>query len=79
MWEKVTVVHEDIDKTIGQIDYIANLTQDEEVFEDIKTNVSRIGAKKKFLDGLEVHMDNTDFNAFMQLYSFPKQLRIVLL
>lgn len=71
-------MHEDIDKTIGQIDYIANLTQDEEVFEDLKTNVFRIGAKKKFLDGLAVPMDNSDFKAFMNLYSFPKELRIVL-
>ena len=71
-------MHEDIDKTIGQIDYIANLTQDEEVFEDLKTNVFRLGAKKKFLDALAVPMDNSDFKAFMNLYSFPKELRIVL-
>ena len=51
MWNKVTACHDDIDETIKQIDMIRAL-QDEEIFEDMRNTINKIGFKKFFLDSL---------------------------
>ena len=51
MWVKVTTLYKDIDDIIAQIDYIRCI-QDEEIFDEIKDNVIKIGLKKSYLDSL---------------------------
>ena len=51
MWAKISAQHEDIDAIIMQIDLITQLSEDE-IFEDIRNNIERIGQKKFFLDSL---------------------------
>ena len=74
MWTKVTTNNTDIDEIIAQIDYLHSI-QDEDIFEDMKTIVIKIGKKKTYLDSLYIAINEQDFDDFMNLYSFPNQIR----
>ena len=74
MWTKVTSNHTDIDEIIVQIDYLHSI-QDEEIFENMRTLVTKIGKKKTFLDSMYIAISEEDFDAFMKLYSFPNELK----
>ena len=67
-------MHVDIDATIEQIDYISVMRQ-EEVFDEMIGFVRLLGAKKKFLDELQVSIPDTDFKKFLNLHSFPSKLK----
>ena len=77
VWNKVVCVHEDIDEIICQIDLISSL-HDEEIFEDMRTAIMKIGQKKFFLDSLKIAVSEIDFQNFMSLYSFPNELKAAL-
>lgn len=51
VWKKITAEHDGVDEIIAQIDLINSL-QDEEIFEDLRNAVRKIGMKKYFLDSL---------------------------
>ena len=74
MWQKVTATHEDIDEIIVQIDYITSM-QDDEVFNEMRNTVNKIRLKKAFLDSLRILISEADFQAYMELYSFPNALK----
>ena len=73
MWEKVDSVLEDIDEIILQIEYITAL--DEEIFDDMKQSINKIGSKKEFLDDLQIAVSEEDYWKFMQLFYFPIELK----
>ena len=47
IWAKVKAVHNDIDSTIEQIDYILAMSQ-EDVYDEMISFVRFLGVKKKF-------------------------------
>lgn len=48
---------------------------DEEIYEDLRSNVRRIGKTKFFLDSLQIAIDKEDFKNFLELYRHPLKLK----
>ena len=77
--KKATEKVETIDEVIHLIDYIDKIQKNDDMMTELENYLDVIKNRKDFIDTLQLRLLDSDFQKYLNLFSYPNRLKTLLL
>ena len=76
--KKSTEIVETIDEVIMLIDYIEKIQKPDDLLDELENFLDVIKNRKDFIDTLSLRLIDSDFEKYLNLFSYPNRLKQIL-